>query len=390
MIWIRHSALAMTLAVLGNLASCTFPGVSFSVNSLSFAPQVVSPGAPASIAQTVTLTSSGGKSLTITSISASGDYSQTNDCPSLLAPMSNATGGPHVVSLSGTGLAPVGFSPASLDFGNVGVGSISAAQTVTLTNNQSGSLAISAVVASGDYSQTNNCPSPLTAGQSCQISVRFHPTVAGAVPGALSITTDASLGTQPVGLTGIGTGSASSNVNFSPTSFAFGSREAGSTSAQKTVTLTNQGNTSLTIQSVSVSAGYTSTDNCAGKMLSPNGSCTINVSFHPSADFAPVAYPGAITVADSDGTSPQVIGLSGMGVAPVTSSPPALDFGQVLSSTTSRAQTVTLTNHDPASEGLTLTPSGGVSLGNNTCGSSLGSGASCKADLRRLFDARSG
>jgi len=116
-------------------------------------------------------------------------------------------------------------------------------------------------------------------------------------------------------------------------------------------------------------------------MLSPNGSCTINVSFHPSADFAPVAYPGAITVADSDGTSPQVIGLSGMGVAPVTSSPPALDFGQVLSSTTSRAQTVTLTNHDPASEGLTLTPSGGVSLGNNTCGSSLGSGASCKADL---------
>ncbi len=405
MIWIRHSALAMTLAVLGNLASCTFPGVSFSVNSLSFAPQVVSPGAPASIAQTVTLTSSGGKSLTITSISASGDYSQTNDCHSLLAPnatctiqvtftpnaigaisgaitlLSNATGGPHVVSLSGTGLAPVGFSPASLDFGNVGVGSISAAQTVTLTNNQSGSLAISAVVASGDYSQTNNCPSPLTAGQSCQISVRFHPTVAGAVPGALSITTDASLGTQPVGLTGIGTGSASSNVNFSPTSFAFGSREAGSTSAQKTVTLTNQGNTSLTIQSVSVSAGYTSTDNCAGKMLSPNGSCTINVSFHPSADFAPVAYPGAITVADSDGTSPQVIGLSGMGVAPVTSSPPALDFGQVLSSTTSRAQTVTLTNHDPASEGLTLTPSGGVSLGNNTCGSSLGSGASCKADL---------
>ncbi len=91
MIWIRHSALAMTLAVLGNLASCTFPGVSFSVNSLSFAPQVVSPGAPASIAQTVTLTSSGGKSLTITSISASGDYSQTNDCPSLLAPNATCT-----------------------------------------------------------------------------------------------------------------------------------------------------------------------------------------------------------------------------------------------------------------------------------------------------------
>ena len=405
MIWIRHSMLAITLAVLSNLASCSFPGVSFSVSSLTFAPQVVSPGASPSPAQTVTLTSSGGKNLTISSISASGDFSQTNDCPGSLAPnatctiqvtfspnaigaisgaitlSSNATSGAEFVSLSGTGLAPVGFSRASLDFGNVAVGSISAAQTVTLTNNQSGSLAISAVGASGDYSQTNNCPSTLTAAQSCQIAVRFHPTSVGAVPGALSIVTDASLGTQPLGLTGIGTGSASSNVSFSPTSLAFGSREAGSASAQKTVTLANQGNTTLTIQTVSVSAGYTSTDNCAGKMLSPSGSCSINVIFQPSADFAPIVYPGAITVMDSDGTSPQVVGLSGMGVAPVTSSPPALDFGKVLSGATSPAQTVTLTNHHAASEGLTLTPTGGFSLGNNTCGSSLGSGASCKTDL---------
>ena len=403
----RYFMLVFTFAMLTLLTGCPqFPAAQFSVRSLSFAPQVASPGGSPSATQSVILTNTGKASLTISKIDSSGDFSETNDCPSSLAPnatctiqvtftpnaiggisgaitlSSNAISGPHFVSLSGTGLASVGFSPASLDFGNVAVGSISAAQTVTLTNNQSGSLGISAIVASGNYSTpSHNCPPSLTAGQSCQISLSFRPTLVGTVPGALSVTTDASPGTEPVGLTGVGTGSPSSNVNLSPTTLAFGSREAGTASAQKTVTVTNQGNISLTIQTVSVSAGYTSTDNCVGKMLSPNGSCTINVSFHPSADFAPVAYPGAITVTDSDSTSPQVIGLSGTGVAPVTSSPPALDFGQVLSNTTSPAQTVTLTNHDAASEGLIMTPSGGFSLGNNTCGSSLGSGASCKTDL---------
>jgi hypothetical protein len=399
----RYFMLVFAFALLTLLTGC--PVIHFSVSSLSFAPQVASPGGSPSAVQSVILTNTGNLPLTISKIDASGDFSETHDCPGSLVPnatctiqvtftpnvigaisgaitlSSNAIGGSHFVSLSGTGLAPVGFSPPSLDFGNVAVGSISAAQTVTLTNNQSGSLGISAVGASGDYSQTNNCPSSLTAGQICQISLRFRPTLGGTVPGALSVTTDASPGTEPVGLTGVGTGSASSNVTLSPTTLAFGSREAGTASASKTVTLTNQGNISLTIQNVSVSTGYTSTDNCAGKMLSPSASCSINVIFQPSADFAPVAYPGAITVMDSDGTSPQVVGLSGMGVAPVTSSPPALDFGKVLSGATSPAQTVTLTNHHAASEGLTLTPTGGFSLGNNTCGSSLGSGASCKTDL---------
>src|SRR4029077_15422786 len=133
----------------------------------------------------------------------------------------------------------------------------------------------------------------------------------GSVPGALNVFTDASPGTQPVGLAGTGTGSASSTVGISPAPLAFASQEAGSASAQKTVTLTNKGNTSLTIQTVSDSAGYVSTDDCAGKMLSPNGSFTISGSFHPSADFAPIDYPRAITVTDSNSTSPQVVGLSG-------------------------------------------------------------------------------
>ncbi|HTE91021.1 MAG TPA: choice-of-anchor D domain-containing protein, partial [Terriglobales bacterium] len=90
MIWNRHSKLAFTLAVLSILPACVkVAQVSFSVSSLSFAPQVASPGGSPSAPQSVILTSTGQTNLTISSIDASGDFSQTNDCPSSLA--QNAT-----------------------------------------------------------------------------------------------------------------------------------------------------------------------------------------------------------------------------------------------------------------------------------------------------------
>lgn len=404
---IRMSLLTVAIALFTVDPRCSIPfaTVTLSPGSLTFSPQVVSPGASPSAPQSITVTAGGTKALTISAIDASGEFSQTNDCPGSLSAQgtctiqvsfapnsigavtgaitltSNAIGGPHIVSLTGTGLSPVGSSPATLDFGNVGVNITSSAQTVTLTNNQNAALGISAIGVSGDYSQTNNCPSSLAAGQSCQISVRFKPTLSGTVPGALSVVTDASPGTQPVALTGVGTGSVSSNVSFSSASLAFADQEAGTSSAQKTITLTNKGSSSVTIQSIGVSAGYTSTDNCAGAMLSAGGTCSINVKFQPAADFAPVTYPGAVTVVDSDTTSPEVIGLSGNGVAAISSTPSTVDFGNVLANTTSAPQNVTLTNNDPATEGLAITPSGGFTLGNTTCGSTLSAGKSCKADI---------
>jgi ASPM-SPD-2-Hydin domain-containing protein/List-Bact-rpt repeat protein/centrosomal CEP192-like protein len=404
---IRMSLLTVAIALFSVDPTCSiqFATVTLSPGSLTFSPQVVSPGASPSAPQSITVTAGSAKALTISAIDASGEFSQTNDCPGSLsaggtctiqvsfAPnsigaitgaitlTSNAIGGPHIVSLTGSGLPPVGFSPATLDFGNVGVNTTSSAQIVTLTNNQNSALGISAIGVSGDYSQTNTCTSSLAAGQSCQISVRFKPTLSGTIPGALSVATDASPGTQPVALTGVGTGSVSSNVSFSSASLAFADQEAGTSSAQKTITLTNNGSSSVTIQSVGVSAGYTSTDNCAGAMLSAGGTCSINVKFQPVADFAPVTYPGAVTVVDSDTTSPQVVGLSGNGVAAITSRPSTVDFGNVLANTTSAPQNVTLTNNDTATEGIAITPSGGFALGNNTCGSTLSAGKSCKTDI---------
>jgi Divergent InlB B-repeat domain len=407
MISLRYGVLALVVGGLGVARDCTphFSTATFSVSTLNFTPQVVSPGNSPSPAQPVKLTAGGNTALAISSFDASGEFSQTNNCPASLSPgnscdlqvsyaphsigtltgaitlSSNALGSPHIVNLSGTGLAPVGFSPASLDFGSVGVNTTSSAKTITLTNNQSSPLSITSVRVSGDYSQSNNCSSPLASGASCDISVLFKPTVATIVPGAVNVSTDAPLGTQPIRLVGMGTGSALSAVGLSSANLVFGNQEAGSISPKKTITLTNNGSTSLTIQSVVASNGYTSTDTCAGQMLSAGSTCSIDVTFQPKADFAPVDYWGAITIVDSDASSPQVIGLTGTGVSAVTSSPSVIDFGQILVNTTSAPQTVTLTNNDAATEGLTIAPSGGYALSNNKCGSTLASGATCKTDL---------
>jgi Abnormal spindle-like microcephaly-assoc'd, ASPM-SPD-2-Hydin len=372
------------------------PRITFSPTNLSFTPQVVDPNGAPSPAQVITVRNSGNRPGLVGSIIAVGPYAQTNHCPATLNPNTSCTidvsfvpnavgslnGAVRGVVLTATGLAPVGFNPSVLDFGTVDIGQTSAQQAVTLTNNQGAALAINSITASGNYSQANNCPTSLAAGATCTLNVSFVPTVKGTVAGALSVVTDAALAAQPVGLTGIGSGTATPSVSFTPTSLDFGNLEAGTESTVKTLTLKNtSGSASLTVTSVAASAGYASTDTCAGKLLPAGGTCTISVKFQPTANLVPVAYPGAITVVDSDPTATQVIALAGFGVAPVSPSPTSLDVGVVFYRSSSGSSTVTLTNSDAAAETPTLTGTGGVSLANNTCTGSLAPGGKCTIDV---------
>jgi hypothetical protein len=96
------------------------------------------------------------------------------------------------------------LSTTSLSFANQGVGTTSAAQTVTLSNTGTATLNISNIAASGDFSQTNSCGTTLSAGANCTISVTFKPTVAGAGTGTLSISDNAAGSPQSVALSGTG------------------------------------------------------------------------------------------------------------------------------------------------------------------------------------------
>src|SRR6201999_21686 len=119
-----------------------------------------------------------GASLTVASVIATGDFAATNNCTSTLGTngscsvsvtfkptaVGNRTGtltitdnsptSPHVIPLSGTATgSPAVTLTSSLSFTSINVGTTSASQPATLTNNGNGPLGIGSIVATGDYAQ---------------------------------------------------------------------------------------------------------------------------------------------------------------------------------------------------------------------------------------------
>src|SRR5207244_13391533 len=87
------------------------------------------------------------------------------------------------------------------------------------------------------------------------------------------------------------------------------------------------------------------------RSVSPAASCTITVTFTPAATGARTA---TVTITDDAPGSPQLVSLAGTGIVPaVTLAPTNLAFGTQRLSTTSPAQTVTLTNSGTATLSIT-------------------------------------
>jgi len=105
---------------------------------------------------------------------------------------------------SGNSAPAVQLSPQSLTFSSQNIDSASAAQTVTLTNSGNAALAISAFSATGDFKQTNNCPTSLAAAASCALQVTFTPSATGSRTGAISVTDNAPASPQSIQLSGTG------------------------------------------------------------------------------------------------------------------------------------------------------------------------------------------
>jgi len=243
--------------------------VTLTPTSLSFGNQAVG---TASASKSVTVKNTGTtKTLTLTAITGSGEFSKTTTCGASLAPgatctvtvsfspsalgsidgaitlLDNATPGTQVVSLTGKGVAPVTLTPAILSFPSTAIGKTSKILTVTLTNSPT-PLTMGTVKASGDFAiSTNTCTGTIAANAKCTVSATFSPTVAGSIAGAITINDSAAHSPQIIALAGTGTGTVSNPVSFNPTSLTFASQTTGSTSVAQTVTLTNNGTTSLSI-----------------------------------------------------------------------------------------------------------------------------------------------
>jgi len=276
-----------------------------------------------------------------------------------------AQSNPDVAVLLQQAVPVVSLLPTSLNFSQ-SVGTTSASQQITLTNTGSAVLNISSIGITGtnsaEFGQTNNCGATLAADTSCTINVTFTPTATGTATASVSFTDNAAGSPQTVPVTGLGLSPA---AMLSPSTLTFSDQLAGASTTQP-VTLTNSGNAPLAVTSIALTGTDTSafgqTNNCPSS-LDPDTSCTINVTFTPTAGGN---FTASLSVTDNAAGSPQAVPITGTAESILTTTCTSLTVvpGQTaiftvdLASVDEFAPTVSLScSGEPAQSTCTVSPS---------------------------------
>jgi len=214
-----------------------------------------------------------------------------------------------VYILLGSSGPAVSLSPTSLTFGPQLFGTSSVPQPVTLTNTGGAPLDITRIVASANFSQTNNCPHELPPSGQCTVNVVFTPRNVNTIAGTVTITDNAAGSPQTISLSGVGFA-----VTLLPSSLDFGNQSVGTTSQPQTVTLTNYASKAVTISGGDITGSNASSfrlqSTTCQHSLPAGASCTINIVFAPKSAGAKSA---TLEVNDNGGASPQTVSLSGTG-----------------------------------------------------------------------------
>ena len=210
--------------------------LTFSPTTVTFTTEAVG---TTSAAKVVTVKNTSASSVTLTSIATSGDFaaagSGAKPCaanlnlaasasctlsvtfsPALGASGSingavvvtdNAAISQQILDAKGTAALPLTFTPTTLTFAAQTVGTASAAQTVTLTNNLATSVSPT-ITSSGDYvaapGAATPCGSTLAAKAQCTFTVTFTPSAVGTRTAAITLTDSANPSLQTLSVTGTG------------------------------------------------------------------------------------------------------------------------------------------------------------------------------------------
>lgn len=209
----------------------------------------------------------------------------------------------------------------------------------------------------------------IAAGQTCTIRVGFTPTTGQTVTGQLSLMTNE--GQIAVSLSGKG---AVPDVNVSSASLTFGNVSVGSAPVQSIVVSNTGGAAATTPVIGTTGTGYSAGHNC-GASLAAGSTCTINVTFAPTAA---QNYPGSLSIAYA-GLSTQTISLNGAGtITPSFSiSTSSLAYGTVNTGSSSALSVVVTNNGNVALSTPALSASGSGYSAAHNCPSTFAIGASC-------------
>jgi hypothetical protein len=210
------------------------------------------------------------------------------------------------------GAAAISVAPASVNFGHVAVGS-TASQSVTISNGGGSNLVVTqaSTTAAGVNITGISLPLMIGAGKQSTFDVVFSPKAAGALAGDISVMSDLSGSPSTVTLSGTAM-AATALLTTSASSLSFGNVAVGK-STTLSVTLTNAGNSNITVSKVSVTgARYSTSGVSAGLILAPGQSATLDATLSP---VAAGSLPGSVTVASNAANSPATISLTGDGAA---------------------------------------------------------------------------
>jgi hypothetical protein len=346
------------------------PILSPSPTSLTFPGTIV--GAT-SATQAVTVTNTGTTTATISGVTASGDFTQTNNCGPLAVSASCTVTVSFKPTTSGTRTGNVTItgnannSPATIALTGSGIGSTTnlAAGRPATASSQVNAAQAASTATDGDantyWESANNAfpqwlqvdlgsayaigkltlklpPSTAWGSRTQTLSVQastngttfstavgsagytFNPasgnTVSITVPGTsaryLRLNFTANTG-WPAGQVSelevypSGSTTPAPALSANPSSLTFGSQALNTTSAGQAVSITNSGNAAATSLSVGVSGDYAQSNNC-GTSLAAGASCTVTVTFRPTASGA---RTGTLSV--SGGGASTAVALTGTG-----------------------------------------------------------------------------
>ena len=238
----------------------------------------------------------------------------------------NSSGQPPILQLSAT----------TLTFPDTPVGSVTAPQTVTVSNTGPGAMELAIQLTQGsllftpnDFLETNNCPASLPASATCTISVTFEPgtrapscTPNAACGSSAQIVLTSNAPGSPRAISLLGNSGTGATVQVSPNPIAFQGQAVGIPSDPIGAEVSNNGDLDLTISNVAItgtnaadfSFSLTPTDgapSCNNPLRKGGNTCEIDVTFNPAAG-ATGTRTANLVLTDSGIGSPHSFPITGL------------------------------------------------------------------------------
>lgn len=263
-------------------------------------------------------------------------------------------------------------SQSNLSFGLTNVGGMSSPENFTVS--ALGPVSIANIAVSANYAEADDCPASMTNGQTCTMYVYFVPTASGTLAGNITFNTNGFFSQiNTVNMTGLG-----SAISLAGAPINFGNQQVTTTSAAQTATIKNNGTAGVTMGTITLTnaTDFTiSANTCpaSGATLAGGASCSVSVKFNPTTTGT---KRGSVVVKNNDPSSPQLIGLNGIGTSGVSLSVSLITFSDTPVGNTNGTPThITVTNNTGHSITLgnpAITESGPfAAAGSTTCVNSM-------------------